>query len=114
VHQNSELANGWAQPYPSANLKIGRLSTSDNQSLLFPNPSIGSAQLQVSLLESSKISIQILDLTGRLIQIINQQRSAGVHVLDLPNMAAGQYLVRMNLDSEHSSATEIHRWVVQP
>jgi DNA/RNA endonuclease YhcR with UshA esterase domain len=114
VHQNSELANGWAQPYPSANLKIGRLSTSDNQSLLFPNPSIGSAQLQVSLLESSKISIQILDLTGRLIQIINQQRSAGVHVLDLPNMAAGQYLVRMSLDSEHSSATEIHRWVVQP
>jgi hypothetical protein len=44
---------------------------------------------------------------------MNLQRSAGMHVLDLPSTVAGQYLVRINLDSEHSSQSEVHRWFVQ-
>ncbi len=113
IQSNSEMANGWAQPFTNADLKIGRLISSDNQSLLFPNPTKGSAHLQVELLETAEIGIQIMDLTGRLIHKMNLQLSAGMHVLDLPSTVAGQYLVRINLDSEHSSQSEVHRWFVQ-
>ncbi len=113
IQSNSELANVMAQPYSGANLRIGVLGATTKQSHLFPNPSNGMSQLQVELLEPSKINVQIIDITGRLIHNINLQRSAGLFEINLPSTAEGQYWVRINLETEHSSATEMHRWVVQ-
>jgi hypothetical protein len=109
----SEIANGWANPYSNSNLKIGVLAGSSGKCQLFPNPSNGTAQIQVTLTESTKISVQIMDLSGRLVQSMNLLQTAGTHNLELPNIASGQYLIRLNLVSELYSETEMHRWIVQ-
>jgi len=114
IQPMSEIADGWANPYPNSNLKIGVLAGSKDKSLLFPNPSNGSAQLQFDLKENAKISIEILDVAGRLIHSMKMQSPAGVHYIDLPHTAPGQYLVRLNTESKHISDSEVHRWVVQP
>ncbi len=67
---------------------------------IFPNPTSGKSVLQFALKESSKIIIQILDQTGRIIKSHSQKSSTGFNRLELnlENIAKGIYFVRIETE----------------
>ena len=67
----------------------------------FPNPFNSVTRLSYGLPTPSQISIQVYDLSGRLVEtLIDQKQSAGNHfaVWDGRNASSGVYIVRMNTD----------------
>jgi hypothetical protein len=58
---------------------------------LYPNPSQGQIVLDLSTLAEGNYSVQVLDLTGRVLRI--QQSTAKVSTLDLSGLPQGAYLV---------------------
>lgn len=69
-----------------------------NHLRLFPNPSTAETSLTFSLDRSTRVDIEVLDLTGRVVKsVYTGQMAAGdqIHRFDVSNMAQGIYLVRM-------------------
>jgi len=70
----------------------------------FPNPFNPSTTLQFELPTDSAISLQIYDISGRLVEeLVNDVYSAGVHSVtwDAGSMATGIYLVRLDSENFH-------------
>lgn len=109
----SELADGWANPYTRSVLKIGVLAGVESNSVLYPNPSNGVANLRFELTQTAQVHIRIMDMSGRQIHSINLNQSTGIHLVEMPYLATGQYLVRLNIESDNTSSSEVHRWVVK-
>ena len=63
---------------------------------LFPNPATGSISLEFFAERSTHSSIEILDLTGKPVQVFNRHFSAGEQSLtiDLKGLSAGLYVLR--------------------
>ena len=67
--------------------------------VLYPNPATGSATLELSGVQTDRTSVQISDLSGRIVKDFGiQQLGSGVNTLqlDLSNLAAGSYRVQLN------------------
>ena len=63
---------------------------------LAPNPTAGTAQLQVELPQAEDINVQIFDLAGREISRLYQEnRASAVFALDLSDQPNGMYIVRL-------------------
>ncbi|MBK9292774.1 MAG: T9SS type A sorting domain-containing protein [Bacteroidetes bacterium] len=65
---------------------------------IYPNPANDNITLRYYLSESSNVQIQILDLSGKLVQqIAHRTQAAGEHMqqINISQMPAGVYLVRM-------------------
>ncbi len=65
---------------------------------LSPNPSAGETSLYFSLAKGTKLSVQVLDMTGRVVaQLADQNLSAGSHALPISTagLAGGVYNIRL-------------------
>jgi hypothetical protein len=68
---------------------------------LFPNPSQGHFEIQIELLQSQHVDIQILDLSGRLVwtQAYGRQYGRFAQPIDLQQEARGLYFLQVRLDA---------------
>ncbi|MFI5196059.1 MAG: T9SS type A sorting domain-containing protein [Chitinophagales bacterium] len=65
----------------------------------YPNPAVNSTNIRFSLAVSSDVTIRITDMSGRIINTINETNlSSGEHIIPIEtsNMAAGNYLLTIN------------------
>lgn len=80
-------------------IPIGMLDFSINNqlALIYPNPIHSQATLEYSLSQEERISIRLMDISGKVIKtfVDQQSRSEGMHSeeMDFPNVAAGNYLL---------------------
>jgi PKD repeat protein len=75
---------------------------------VYPNPSRNNTYVSFTTQTDSKIIVEVLDVTGRIIQTIEDVMEAGDHQVQLSNsLASGTYFVRLTLDN-----TSITRKVV--
>mgnify|MGYP005666454919 CR=1 FL=1 len=63
--------------------------------VLAPNPTSGLIDLQLPLLENFQAPLQVFDATGKLVKTIALQQNAGNEKIDLSNLAAGMYWLRL-------------------
>ncbi len=66
---------------------------------LYPNPASTSATLELSGVNTDRTSVQISDVSGRMVKDFGiQQLGSGVNTiqLDLSNLAAGSYRLQLN------------------
>jgi len=66
----------------------------------YPNPSSGSSTISFGLLQSENVSVSLLDLTGRVVETIVQDKpmEAGMHTIDYntSHLRSGSYYLRIN------------------
>ena len=67
---------------------------------LFPNPVENTVNLSFEALAGQNTVIQVMDMNGRRILERNLQVAAGTTTIDLPNAAAGTYLLRVINDGK--------------
>ena len=70
----------------------------DQSVSLAPNPTAGETRLYFSLSKGTRLSIQVVDMTGRVVaQLADQNLSAGSHALPVStaNLAGGVYNIRL-------------------
>jgi len=68
---------------------------------LFPNPTTGTTQITLSLVEEAPIFLQILDINGQLIfEEYYSNRKEFSQLVNLSNFANGIYLVKIGLNQQ--------------
>lgn len=73
-----------------------------NAAAIYPNPSTGSFNLSYSGVDGTA-TIEVLDVTGRRVYNEQAQMTAGsTYVLNLGNVAAGQYNLRLTVNGQRS------------
>lgn len=77
---------------------------------IFPNPSQGTAQLQFSLNETSRVKIDVYATDGRLLQTLaEEQLPSGKHIQDLPaNRISGLYFIKLTTPQ----GSLVRKWMV--
>jgi PKD repeat protein len=73
---------------------------------LYPNPTEGETTLTYSLDKTTELSIDVLDLSGRLVREVSRgTRASGPQVerFDLRDLPQGMYIIRMMADGQHIS-----------
>ena len=72
--------------------------TNIESALIYPNPAKGSATLNLNLTQVGDYTIQITDMTGRLInsETVSMQQGENLVKLSVQNYAAGLYMVRVS------------------
>jgi hypothetical protein len=68
---------------------------------VYPNPAVGSSNVEFELANDAQVSVKLTDLTGKLIaQPVNGEMTAGSHktAIDVSNLQSGVYLVEIVLD----------------
>jgi hypothetical protein len=65
---------------------------------LYPNPAQQDVQVNLSLERSSDVSVQVMDLNGRVVYSSNEKLQAGRQRLRVPvaNLKNGFYTIRLN------------------
>ena len=82
---------------------IGDPASAINSLSVFPNPSSGSAIVSYSLSENLQVITELYNTLGqRVILLADEKQAAGIHkyVLDLKNLPAGLYLIKMTTTNE--------------
>ena len=82
------------------NIGIGEVATTIGSTFVYPNPIINNeVRVEFELSHSQDVSIQLFDLTGKLITTLRPETKmiAGQHSqsFTLPNLSTGQYLLRL-------------------
>ncbi|RMG60117.1 MAG: T9SS C-terminal target domain-containing protein, partial [Bacteroidetes bacterium] len=69
---------------------------------LYPNPTSGSFVLQLDLLRSAELRVEVVNLQGQRVHLSNFGQTVGSfsHAFDMPGLAEGIYLVKIQLDNE--------------
>ncbi|WP_324673335.1 lectin-like domain-containing protein [Hymenobacter sp. GOD-10R] len=77
-----------------SNVETVQFATAKTSISLYPNPSAGSATLDLTELAPGDYAIQMLDITGR---VVREQKLAGAqeHVFDVQDLRQGSYIVRV-------------------
>jgi hypothetical protein len=86
-------------------------SGSKNENLkIYPNPSDGIFTIELNKTESNKVSIEILDITGKLVYI-NDYPVMGTlkEIIDLQNLNKGMYFLRVKEEEKISTVKIIFR-----
>ncbi len=78
--------------------EVGNVHSLESSMTLWPNPAAGNSTLQYHLPVGTSVSAAIYDMAGRLVHTILSATSqtAGTHLLPLPHLPAGVYIVRMS------------------
>ncbi len=78
-------------------LGIEELSNIVSNFELYPNPANNSANINIELKSEENVSLQILDLTGKVVKTVNYGQLNGVYILpiDLIEFNSGMYIVNM-------------------
>lgn len=76
------------------------------QVTLFPNPNTGVSQLKFGLIDGGNVSVQILDMSGRVLRTImnNQQLGSGTYTVNIPSegLANGTYMIQLIAPKMHT------------
>lgn len=76
---------------------------------LYPNPSQGASTIQFKLNSPQRVRIQLLDITGRMVeQILDQDMSAELHEVAVKTTIPGVYMIDLVTNGKH----HVRRWVV--
>ena len=69
---------------------------------LYPNPTSGSFVLQLDLLRSAELRVEVVNLQGQRVHLSTFGQTAGSfsHAFDMPGLAEGIYLVKILLDDQ--------------
>lgn len=74
---------------------------------IYPNPVTSTSQVYFTLADDSKVKVDVLDITGRVVlNVYAGDMNAGEHYLEIHNddfSAAGVYLVRLNVNGKIST-----------
>ena len=64
---------------------------------IYPNPAQRTANINIDLKSEENVSLQIVDLTGKMVKTINFGKLNGAYILpiDLADMKAGMYFVNL-------------------
>lgn len=90
---------------------IGDPATEINSISVFPNPSGSSAKVSYSLSENLQVTAELCNALGQRVMLLaDEKQTAGNHeyVLDLKNLPAGLYLIKMTTDS----GVQTHQMIV--
>lgn len=98
VVDHSELSDAHANPYLQTRLLMpGILPVVQGTTLsLWPNPATESLNVSLQLGEAGKVEMQLLDLTGRLINLVHQGSLEPGHYnwqIDTRSLPSGSYLL---------------------
>jgi hypothetical protein len=90
--------SGQLSAEPSRGPVAERLSVGQN----YPNPFNPTTVLPVELQHAGEVTVSIYDETGRLVETLTQQRSAGSHSvpIDGSNWSTGTYFARVSADAQ--------------
>lgn len=91
---------------------VEELATSSSNLLVMPNPASSEGYAQFTLVKGSKVQLDLLDMTGRLVQqVYSGNVATGTQRIELPMRAlqAGCYFVRLQQDGKQ----EVARFVVR-
>ncbi len=91
---------------------VEELATSSSNLLVMPNPASSEGYAQFTLVRGSKVQLDLLDMTGRLVQqVYSGNVATGTQRIELPMRAlqAGCYFVRLQQDGKQ----EVARFVVR-
>lgn len=91
---------------------VEEIATSSANLLVMPNPATDEAQAQFSLVKSGLVQLDLLDMTGRLVQRVHSGNMAvGTQRVELPvrSLQAGLYFIRL----QQSGRQEVGRFVVR-
>lgn len=69
---------------------------------IYPNPSFGILNIDISMLKQEKAMLQIIDMTGRAVvsKPIELSKGFSSHTLSTESLANGQYMIRIALNNE--------------
>ncbi len=110
IFQNSDIKYQYGNYLPMMRMNFGGLSNgihdpkSNNATLTqnYPNPFNGETRIEYSLSKkASNVSLNIMDLTGKVIAIVNEgSKAAGKYNVnfDASTLSAGTYLYSVNVD----------------
>lgn len=71
-----------------------------NELSILPNPSTGLFSIQLSFDQNEFVEVEVLNLTGKMIQTANRNLTSGQFDFDLSDAAAGVYFVRITAGEE--------------
>lgn len=76
-----------------------------NNSVLFPNPTSGSATLRIDLKDNAKVELQVLNIVGQLVKssVANAEIGENAIVVDLSGLTTGIYLVNVKVGNSVST-----------
>ncbi len=92
-------------------LSIADHSTSELNSILYPNPAIDNSVLEYTLSASSKVKISIMDVVGKTIAVLAEEsQSLGTYkqIIPVSELSNGIYFVKLQTNSGNA----VHRIVV--
>lgn len=80
---------------------------------VIPNPSVGNAELYLSLKEDASLHVNVTDMAGKIIWQSKQQFKNGNHYISLPsqNISTGVYLIQVQ-DNQHHAVYNL-KWMKQ-
>jgi hypothetical protein len=85
----------------SKTISVLTSTTTNHIAGLFPNPASDKLMVDLNLIKAERASIQVIDMTGRVISDRSAVLKAGLNNLefDIHSIAKGQYMVRVSLSS---------------
>ncbi len=86
--------------------EIGRLIPGLSLKAPFPNPATGQVQVQYELLESTRLNLRVIDLSGRIVEnLFEGRQNPGQHNLafDTQRLAPGQYYIQLRSNGESAA-----------
>ncbi len=99
------------------NLILGMLNAnttelkSDFKLEIFPNPAANSVSIEFDLLNNASTQIEILDLSGKLILVLEKENlEAGINkkLINVSGITAGSYIVNLKVDGKLSSKEKLN------
>lgn len=90
---------------PTAPTVINELPSSVASFSVFPNPANDNVSIQLSMKETSNISIDILDLSGRKVMTVLDERQNGMlsKQVNTSSLSNGNYIVRLLVNGQTST-----------
>ncbi len=86
------------------NIGIGEVDVYLGSTLIYPNPILNNnVVIEYELMEARSVSIELFDLTGKRIAILQSEKKESVgeyqKTLNLPTLSKGNYLIRLNTEN---------------
>ena len=93
----SEVANGWAEVYPSAGVRIPSIQGMAGgpfDAEVYPNPTADVTNLRIRLPENGKVTVRVVDGLGKTVHLehgLNLEQGTTMIELDAAKWSAGRY-----------------------